>query len=203
MNHRKIFLSVMLAVALSVQAQEGDITHSIGAEKNKSVTHSISIDVGPSWVTSKVYTPSGTYKRRCGMELGLEYNCVFKKGYGFGFSFLHNTTSYPDVKSTQAFVGPSFVYAGYFSKKWRGITEIGLGYSTFSDGSDTEKGLGVKYSVGVEYMLSDKFGISAKMRDITVYLGGKDEDDWWSGRNKNEVNGVARLALQLGACLHF
>ena len=137
------------------------------------------------------------------MELGVEYSCVFKKGYGFGFSVLHNTTKYPDVKATQIFVGPSFVYAGNFSRKWRGTTEIGLGYSTFFNEHDTEVGVGFKYSAGLEYMLSDKFGISAKLREITVFLGEKEDDPWWYGNNKDEINGVARLAFQIGACFHF
>ena len=107
------------------------------------------------------------------------------------------------MKVTQVFVGPSFVYAGNFSRKWRGMTEIGLGYSTFFDEHDTEVGIGFKYSAGLEYMLSDKFGISAKLRDITVYLGEKEDDYGWYGKNKDEINGVVRLAFQLGACFHF
>jgi hypothetical protein len=202
MNYRKFMLAAMLAITSSAQAQEGDVTRYTDTDTPKT-THTISFDVGPSWITSKIYTPSGTYKWRTGLELGVEYNCVFKKGYGFGFSFLHNTTSYPDAKATQIFVGPSFVYAGDFSKKWRGITEIGLGYSTFNDEHDTEVGLGVKYSIGLEYKLSDKFGISAKLRDVTVYLGDKEDDYGWNGRNKDEVNGVVRLAFQLGAYFHF
>lgn len=202
MNHRMILLSAMLTIALSVQAQRGDDARYTDAEETKSITHTISFDVGPAWVTSKIYAPSGTYKWRTGLELGLEYNAVFKKGYGFGVSVLHNSTSYPDGKVKQLFVGPSFVYAGNFSNKWRGITEIGLGYSSFSDEYVTHVGIGFKYSVGLEYMLSDKFGISAKLRDITVYMGKKDGENGWRS-NKDEVNGVARLAIQLGACYHF
>ncbi len=200
MNHKMILLSAMLTIALSAQAQGA--ARYTDVKETKSITHTISFDVGPAWVTSKIYAPSGTYKWRTGLELGLEYNGVFKKGYGFGVSVLHNSTSYPDGKIKQLFVGPSFVYAGNFSNKWRGITEIGLGYATFSDEYDSQGGIGFKYSVGVEYMLSNKFGISAKLRDITVYLGKKDGDNGWRS-NKDEVNGVARLAVQLGACFHF
>ena len=122
MDYRKILLAAMLAITSSAHAQVDDATLNTDAGKTKSATHTLSLDMGPAWVTSKVYTSEGTYKWRTGLELGVEYSCVFKKGYGFGFSVLHNTTKYPDVKATQIFVGPSFVYAGNFSRKWRGMT---------------------------------------------------------------------------------
>ena len=199
MNYRNILLSVILAIVLPAQAQEGNEALYSESGDSKPTPHTISFNVGPAWITSKVYTPYDTYTWRGGFELGVEYSCVFSKGYGFGLSYLHNITSYPEAKARINFMGPSFVYAGLISRKWRGIIEIGLGYSTFSDGYSTESGLGVKYSTGMEYMLSDNIGISAKLRNLTVYMGGKDEgygDD-------DEAKGVARLAFQFGVNFHF
>ena len=200
MDYRKILLAAIQAIALSAQAQVDDATQNTYAEKSKSGIQTLSFDLGPAWVTSKMYTSRGTYTWRKGFEIGTDYSCVYSRGYGFGFSFLYNTTNYPDGKAKQLFVGPSFVYAGNFSRKWRGMAEIGLGVGYFSADFTSEMGLGVKYSTGVEYMLSDKFGINVKLRSITVYFGGKENFD--SG-DDDEVNGVARLAFQLGACFHF
>ena len=204
MNYRKFLSAAVLAIASSAtQAQVEDAIRNADAEDRKSTTHTLSLNMGPAWVTSKMYTPRGTYKWRTGLELGVEYNCVFKKGYGFGFSFLHNTTNYPDGNTTQNYVGPSFVYAGNFSRKWRGMTEVGVGYSTFNNGYTTSAGFGSKYSVGLEYMLSDKIGINAKLTGITTFLDEKEDDYGGYGKNEDEISGVVRLAFQLGTCFHF
>lgn len=199
MNYRKILLSAILAFALSAQAQKDNDALYSEPGISKPTPHTISFDVGPAWITSKMYTPSGTYSWRGGFELGVEYSCVFSRGYGFGISYLQNSTSYPEGKARVNFMGPSFVYAGFLSRKWRGIAEIGMGYSSFYNGYSTESGFGVKYSTGMEYMLSDNIGISAKLRSLTVYIGGKNEDYG----DSDERNGVARLAFQLGVNFHF
>ena len=183
MNYRKFLSAAVLAIASSAtQAQVEDAIRNADAEDRKSTTHTLSLNMGPAWITSKMYTPRGTYKWRTGLEL---------------------TTNYPDGNTTQNYVGPSFVYAGNFSRKWRGMTEVGVGYSTFNDGYDTSAGFGSKYSVGLEYMLSDKIGINAKLTGITTFLDEKEDDYGGYGKNEDEISGVVRLAFQLGTCFHF
>ena len=201
MNYRSFLFLSILTITLSAQAQEDNDGRNTQAAKPKSTTETISFDVGPAWITSKMYTPSGEYTWKRGLEVGFEFSRVYSKGYGFGFSVLHNSTSYPEGKVRLSYVGPSFVYAGFLSNKWRGMAEIGLGYSIFHDeGSGNESGLGIKYSTGLEYMLSKDIGISVKLRSVTVYFGGKQKD---FGGDDDETNGVARLALQIGACFHL
>ena len=201
MNYRSFLFLSILAFTLSAQAQEDNDGRNTQAAKPKSTTETISFDVGPAWITSKMYTPSGEYTWKRGLEVGFEFSRVYSKGYGFGISILHNSTSYPEGKVRLSYVGPSFVYAGFLSDKWRGMAEIGLGFSIFHDeGSGNESGLGIKYSTGLEYMLSKDFGISAKLRSVTVYFGGKQKD---FGGDDDEINGVARVALLLGACFRF
>ena len=201
MNYRSILFLSILTFALSVQAQEGDNTRSTNTVKPKTSTQTLSFDVGPAWITSRMYTPGGDYTWTNGIEIGLDYSCVFSKGYGFGFSILHNSTSYPKAKVKLEYAGPSFVYAGFLSSRWRGMAEIGMGLSLYHDqGFSNETGLGLKYSTSLEYLLTKDIGINMKLQSVTVYFGGKQKH---YGGDDDEVNGVARVAFQLGACFHF
>lgn len=201
MINKLLLLTGLLAVALSVQAQEnsGDVSYSETKSSNTAF-HTLTFDVGPAWITSKMYTPSGKYTWRTGLELGAEYSCVFSKGYGFGITYLRNHTNYPDANVDLNYIGPSFVYAGNFSEKWRAMAEIGLGYGNINDGSGWQSGFGTKYTAGVEYMLSDKLGVCAKLRNMAVYFGKQDSD--YPG-DDDDLNGISRLALQLGLCIHL
>ena len=78
MINKLLLLTGLLAVALSVQAQENseDVSYS-ETKSSKTAFHTLTFDVGPAWITSKMYTPSGKYTWRTGLELGAEYSCVF------------------------------------------------------------------------------------------------------------------------------
>ena len=45
--------------------------------QEKKTDHVFSVNAGPAWVTSKVYTPRGRFSWRTGLELVADYNCIF------------------------------------------------------------------------------------------------------------------------------
>ena len=165
-------------------------------EETKRTEHSLTLGVGPAWITSKIYTPKGKYTMQTGMEVMAEYDCVFSKGYGFGLTFAHNQTAYPgDAKLYQFFVGPSFVYAGYFGKRWWAKVDLGLGYAVCDDTYEKQNGLGTKTGISFNYLVSPKIAIGAHLRAISATFGEQSAD--YPG-SKDDVNGIARFGLTFG-----
>jgi hypothetical protein len=164
--------------------------------QEKKTDHVFSVNAGPAWVTSKVYTPRGRFSWRTGLELVADYNCIFSNGLGFGLTVAHNSTSYPDnITMKQLYAGASFVYSGKWGDKWRAKVDAGLGYANCKDDMSTEGGLGLKAAYGIEYKVSRQVGLGLEILSVTSYLGS--QTNYYTGE-KNERNGVSRLGLTLG-----
>ena len=172
----------------------------------KKPTHTLSVNAGPAWITSKVYVPTsyGKYEKKSwqtGLELGAEYNCVFSSGYGFGINYSHNHTSYgKGIDMDLNYIGPSFVMAGKFTPKWRGKLDVGFGYGNMSTGDESEGGLAFKASTGVEYLVSKNIGIGAELMTISTWFGK--QDDGYPG-DDYDTNGIARIGLNVGMRIYF
>lgn len=202
MIRQLVLFSSLMVVTLTTYAQVNNESLSYStASTSKTNVQTLSFAMGPSWITSKIYSPYGQkYSSRTGLEIGAEYTCVYSRGYGFGFTFMHNRTSYPMCAVRLNYIGPSFVYAGHFSEKWRGKVAIGLGYSSFDDEYDKQAGFGTLYQIGVEHQLTKHFGIGVTLQNIALYLGKNDDD--YPG-NSDDMKGVSRIGLYFNALYYF
>jgi hypothetical protein len=188
------------------QAAKKTATVAKKSSSSNKPTHTLAVNFGPAWITSKMYVPVsyGRYEeksRKTGTELTAEYNCVFSSCYGFGITYSHNHTGYGNgVDVDLNYIGPSFVMAGNLSPKWRGKLDVGLGYGNMKTGGESEGGLAFKAATGVEYLVSKNFGIGAELMTISTYFG-KQEDNYPG--DKDDTNGIARLGLNVGMRFYF
>ena len=200
MRKKIMMLFFALAVSsVSAWAQTGKVNSA------KKATHTLSLNAGPAWITSKVYVPSGySYKEKSwktGLEMTAEYNCVFSSGFGFGITYARNHTSYGNGYDMNLnYIGPSFVMAGNLTPKWRGKLDVGIGYANMETDGETEGGLGVKSAAGMEYLLSKNIGIGAELMSVSTWFGEREGD--YPG-DDDDLNGITRIGVTVGMRIYF
>jgi len=199
--NRFVLLFCLMTIS-SVNAQELTDTvintATIEAEETDDTwpRHSLSVGVGPAWITSKVMTLSGEHTWQNGLEFSVEYGCVFRKGLGFGLSFMYNRTSYPsDLTMKQTYIGPTFIYEHIFGEKWKFRGDVSLGYSHYSDTVIKDDGFGAKIAVSMEYMLSKNVSVGLRLMEGSVVFG--DDDPYYDSRGIDRLGIMAGLSFRL------
>ena len=87
--------------------------------------------IGPSLMTSQYQLGNHLYKSRCGIDLSLDYDHLWK-GLGFGINYRHDYTPFEEgVVMRTNYIGPSFVMA-YLNNGIRYDMAIGFGYYWYS-----------------------------------------------------------------------
>ena len=167
------------------------------ADNQKKVDISLGFGVNAGFVTSKVYTPLGSYSWEGGMGYVGELNCVFAGGYGFGADYEHSETSYPvshglDNSLKLDFVMPHFLYSAAMNDKWLFRAKVGLGYAHYNDGDKAQTGFGFKSGLGVEHKLEQRTAYFSEPEDFSYYK-----------KRDSEKFGYSRLAVNLELVYHL
>ncbi|MBR5653421.1 MAG: hypothetical protein IKX22_05005 [Prevotella sp.] len=199
---RKVVLLCLLVFSIALHAQEQSGNNTVDNPfKNGTEIRSLSVEMGPSWITSKVYTSEGDFTGQVGLELGVEYAGIKVGGFDYGISFYHNETNIHGCKVSLNYIGPSLIYAHLFHRKWLGKVSLGLGVGT-AHGKDegynnyalrSEKmqfGLGTRLAVGMVYLASDHIGLGLNLHNMAIFLLKKDGSHFG---DSNEINGISRI----------
>lgn len=213
---KTLFYCVMtLMMSAYAQANNNPSTYFTPNDSVKKLTHTLTIEGGPSSITSKVYSPDKTYSWRTGFEWGAELTFLNQKGIGVGLAYMHNLTHYPDDKLIFDYIGASFVISRDFANRWRYKASLGAGYSHYKDkyknvsgywfenpptGSE-EDGIGTRIAFGVEYLLTNRFGIGATLQNQTIFMN--DQSTSWLGKPKNSKNGFTRWGVNMTLNYYF
>lgn len=190
-------IALMFVVLLASVPVKAQLNASESAKRG--VTHTVAVNGGLVCITSKLYTPDGDKSWLCGIDMSVEYDCVFYSGYGFGLLAERSSTDYGGDYINITYLGPSFVMAGDISDRWRGKMDAGAGYTVCDDGFDKRKGFGLRASVGVDYKLLEWLGVGAELTDYLSFYSKRDRYGW--GDNGN--NGIQRFALTAGLRVYF
>ena len=161
------------------------------------------VNVGPSWITSEMQTPTKTYKSVRGIALELGYQHLWRSGIGIGYNYLYHSTSFDEVYSVKLhYFGPSVVYGVKLGDSWRMDGALGLGYSVYMEkevkgfmvGNSSESNVGILGQIGVEYMLSKSIGIGIQFNSFTMSMKRPTGID----TSKYGFYGIKRIDAQFG-----
>ena len=173
----------------------------IYAMKRSNPKNVVKLSIGPSRITSKVYSPYGTVHKKMGVDVMLNYEHIGNRNFGFGFTTNYNRTTYGGMgEQTFFYIGPDFVISHVTTKNWRWDVGIGLGYTTYSEtGGNSGGGIGALTRLGVEYAISKHFAIGADWNMMSrTFSAPKDFH-----LEKNERYGFDSMSLTAGMRFYF
>ena len=199
--------SVSRALAISENSELGQgyisPTEEIKRINENAPRNILRFNVGPSWLTSKYQIGNHLYNSKCGVDVEVDYNHVWKYGFGIGVNYLHNYTSFDEGLSMHLnYIGPSLVIAVPFNKS-RWDAAIGLGYCNYmekvDDQSYSESRIAPMMRWGWEYRVGKQIALGLQMNMISVKLKKPDG----VVLKKNEFYGIRRYGIHIGMRYYF
>lgn len=169
-------------------------------ERGKVPRNTINVDFGYGWITSKIYTPSGVYKSKGGLEWKIEYDHVFRGGIGFGLQYMGYKTDFPYGESLNlTYIGPSFV-GRHRTANWLFKYGIGAGYFGYNDNNRYKtSSVGFSVNLGLEYMFTPNLGLAVSFNTHSARLKSPEGTEL----PEDEVSGIAKIGLQGGLRVYF
>lgn len=175
-------------------------------KKHSLPSNVLKVNVGPAWLTSKMYvTSSNYYSNLSALNVELQYSHLWKSGWGCGFTAFQShfdigdSDSYDRRGSANIFyVGPTLTYAYRTDKGWLWTMNYGLGYTSF-DADDVYSGFGMTFNVGVDYMLTKHLGVGIELNE---YAGFFKEPEGWQNEH-DESYGISQFGLLAGLRWYF
>ena len=159
--------------------------------------------IGPSLMTSDFQIHNHLYKSRCGLDLSLDYDHVWKSGIGFGINYRHDYTTFEeDLVMRTNYIGPSLVLA-YPGNGIRYDMAIGFGYCWYSEHfrglSMSEGHIAPLIRMGLEFSISKNVAYGIQMNTFSVRLDKPEGLEM----KKNESYGIQRMGLQMGVRVYL
>ena len=167
----------------------------------------VKVNVGPSLVCSEVETPRNFYEYKLGLDYGVEYQHLWRSGFGLGASaYLFNTSFDRDLNVEIKYVGPLVAYSDYLDSKGlvRAELEFGLGCGILKEKgfqyTHTEKDFAAMVGVGVEYGVAKNVAFGLQLNWNTLF---QFEPKGYYIKDEDDVYGIERVSLLAGVREYF
>lgn len=205
----QIWASVMYSEKLEANPQTVALTHYdpiVATSKNHIKPYlTLYANAGFGFIGSKIYTPDGsTLKPGAGLDLNAGVEWIFKRGWGVGLRGSYYKKDFDilaaDAKWELMSISPQAIYKGNLSDKWLMKISLGVGLGVFTESisniSVTETGVDVNLGLGVEYKITDRFGLGLSIESDYIFLDQ-------SGYEGEEANAVSRSSVLGGLRWYF
>lgn len=161
--------------------------------------HTFEASIGYGWVDSKLYDMNGeSLGFKGGLDWKLSYEYAWSSGWGVGVQYSGSRTSFEGGDMMLSYIAPELLMRARFNRwilKWG----LGVGLFLYDDSYYNASGVGMHVNLGMEYMLSDHWGIGLSFNTINASLpnqeGVKLKD--------NERSGISRLNALGGLRYYF
>ena len=166
----------------------------------------LKVSAGPVWTTSKIYYADDKYVTgQRGYAFSVSMAKTGNKPYGFGADFYGSYTnvdvpgSNSDDSYTLMYMGPCGLIGGNLTDWLRLDASFGLGLSYYQDDGQTEFGLGIRSSLGLEFLITKNTGIGVDLvRQLALF---KRPDGF--NQPEGEAYGFNHLGVMVTARYHF
>lgn len=153
--------------------------------------------IGYGWITSDIYSSTGEkYGSKGGMEWNLEYNHVFRSGFGFGLQYSGCKVSVPEGDMSLSYVAPSVVLRRKIDS-WIFKCGVGVGAFFYSQSGYNATSVGVSTTLGMEYMVAKSVGLGLSVNAIGASLPDQE------GLPEDQNSGIGRLNVTGGIRFYF
>lgn len=196
MKHFFLVVSLLL-VFQGAMAFQGPVQDSLNVANKKEIRHTLSLNYGVGFITSKVYDEYARrqYSWRHGKDLHAEYRFVVGRNMGLGLMWNYSYTDYKTTGIDLTYIAPEFIMQGE-RKHWLFSMTAGLGYAKYDDGIKSDTGFGMHYSVGAEYLITRHIGVGTDLLVVNTNFGKSDSEYY-------AADVINRLSLLIGLRFHL
>ena len=175
-----------------------EVARQIRADR-KLPANNFEFNIGYGWVTSQLYDAYGNSAgSKGGMDWKIGYQYIWSSGWGIGVNYFGSKTSFEVGDIQLSYIAPECAW-GMKSGKWIFKGGLGVGLFLYNDPGYKTSGLGVHASIGLEYMLSDHWGIGISANTMNASLPKQNNFEL----KDNEHSGITRFNLLGGLRWYF
>lgn len=161
------------------------------------------LSMGPSWLVSEYYFFDKKYKSKMGLDIAVDYEHVWKSGFGLGINYLYDYTLIGNgISMNLHYIGPSLVMALPFTKS-RLDMALGLGYGFYSESSGfreySESHLAPTVRLGYEYRLGENIALGLQVNMLVMKMDKPDN----VVLDKDHFYGIQRVGVHAGIRYYF
>lgn len=159
----------------------------------------LEFSAGYGWVTSKLYDVNGvSLGSKGGVEWKLSYEYTWKSGWGIGVQYSGYRASFPDGDMMLSYIAPEWVGRTRWDK-WIFKAGLGVGLFLYNDPEYNATGVGAHATLGIEYMISDQWGVGLTLNTVNGSLPNRDDFKL----KDNERSGITRFNVLGGLRYYF
>ena len=171
--------------------------------QNKAPRNIFRLSMGPSWLVSEYYFFGKKYQSKMGLDVAVDYEHVWKSGFGIGINYLYDYTLIGNgITMNLHYVGPSLVMALPFTKS-RLDMALGLGYGFYSEstgfGEHSESHWAPTIRLGYEYRLGENIALGLQVNMLVMKMDKPNDVIL----DNDHFYGIQRVGVQTGIRYYF